>query len=67
MRLCFEAMLSPSDGVSVTPSPPSPAPGRQQFVSSQQIRPEMSMCQEVCGILSPQTLGCPLRDVTWFP
>lgn len=67
MRLCLEAMLSLSDDVSPAPSPPSPALGRQQLISSQQIPPEMSMCQEVCGVLSPQTLGCPLRDVTWFP
>lgn len=42
MQFSFEATCSLNDGV------PSPAPGRQQLVTSQQMPSEMSMCQGLC-------------------
>lgn len=58
MHLTFEAMCSLNDGM---PTPQaSPALGRQQVVSSQQVSPEVSTCQELCWALSTQT-GLPSR------
>lgn len=53
MHLSLAAMCSLNDGM------PSPALGRQQLVTSQQVPPEMSMCQGLCRALRTQSLVHP--------